>query len=469
MRFDRGFSLALNLLGMVGWLGVAAWALFLLAVLLGVLRLAISPARQSAWLSALPLAAAWLALVVAAFLSPLNITLIFWLFFFSGLLAAAASPAHLEKTFRESPVLAMLGSLLFVIASVVMVSVIFITLQRYFAEAAFARAVRLDASGGSLNDVVIELDKAAQFNRFNDIYYRNLSHALLLRVGEELQAGSGEEQMSAERLQFIQALTGAAINASVRATELSPSNALNWLSRATLYRELVPLVGKEAEDFSLAAGQKALELEPNNPENYLEIGKTYVYLAQSAYQLAQDQQGDAKSATEAAAADWLKQAESAFQKATELKADYAPAHYQLALVYQQQDRLDDAISKMESVARANQMDVGVAFQLGLLYLRRSGEGDLERAENAFGQAVTLAPSYSDAHWFLASIYEQRKEFDKAIEQVEKVLELNPDNELVKTRLERLKEGKAAAELPVPVDEGEGGAVELPAGQPDPVL
>ena len=80
-------------------------------------------------------------------------------------------------------------------------------------------------------------------------------------------------------------------------------------------------------------------------------------------------------------------------------------------------------------------------------MRRNSEGDLERAKNALSYAVSLAPSFSNARWFLATIFEKEGNIDSAIEQVQKVLELNPDNAIVKSRLDRLLKGKLSSALP----------------------
>jgi len=100
------------------------------------------------------------------------------------------------------------------------------------------------------------------------------------------------------------------------------------------------------------------------------------------------------------------------------------------------------------------MDVGAGFQLGVLYLRRGNKDDSGRAQQMFERVIQLAPSYSNARWFLASIYEQKGNFKAAAEQVQKVLELNPENEMVKTRLARLQSGKASNEIPPTVEEGD---------------
>ncbi|NBS41353.1 hypothetical protein EBS80_01720, partial [bacterium] len=90
-------------------------------------------------------------------------------------------------------------------------------------------------------------------------------------------------------------------------------------------------------------------------------------------------------------------------------------------------------------------DVGVAFELGTLYLRRDGTGDLVLAQAQFETAVGLVPTYANARWFLSSIYEKQGNTVGAIEQVKKVLEYNPDNEIVKQRLQQLQSGGGSTE------------------------
>ncbi|MBU0646165.1 tetratricopeptide repeat protein [Patescibacteria group bacterium] len=463
-RFDRGASFALTSLATVGLLGALVWLLFILGTFGRTLSHIFKAREREDWLPSFVLISGWSTLIVAAFLFSLNLTSLFLIFALAGLLASRVMKASVQNTFTQSPRLGLLFSFIFVLVSVGIVSVIFITGQRYLAEAAFGQAIRLDSSGAELTQVVDELDRAAQANRFQDIYYRNLSHALLLRVGEELQSQDQEEQMTQARLQYIQALTGASINAAVRATELAPHSVLNWLTRANTYREFIPIIGADAEKFAMSSGEQAVELEPNNPANYVDLGQTYLLIADNSMAMTQSEDPEVKQEAQAKVDNLLSQAEGVLLQAIELKDDYPVAHYQLAIVYDRQGELEKSIAKMETVAKQNQLDVGVAFQLGLLYLRRNGEDDLNRAQNAFDHAVELAPSYSDARWFLAAVYEQLGDFDSAIEQVLKVQELNPDNQVVAERLESLKAGQAAAELPQPLA-GEEGIVQVPDGQP----
>jgi tetratricopeptide (TPR) repeat protein len=117
-------------------------------------------------------------------------------------------------------------------------------------------------------------------------------------------------------------------------------------------------------------------------------------------------------------ANSLRRSRKRLLKATTLKSNFAPAHYQLALVYEREGKFDQAITKLASVEKYNPSDVGVGFELGTLYVKRSGSGDLEKARVVFEHVVELAPSYSDAHWLLGSVYEKLNLRDLAIKHIE---------------------------------------------------
>ncbi len=448
-RFDRASSFYLTLLPTLGYLGMVA--LFVLLFALGVRSVfhLIQEKSRSEWLSTFVAFGAWLMLVVAGALYSFNLTLMWLLFVLSALLASQVLSKPTVPSQTQAAGVRLLSSVVVGIGSLAFLIGIFFTSQRYVAETAFAKAVRSDRETVPLTEVVANLDRAATLNRYDDRFYRALSQALLLRVNEQLASVSSATELSNESRTYVQALVASAVNAAVRATDLSPNNALNWLMRGTLYRELINLV-PNASTFAISAFEKTIELEPLNPSNWNELGITYLAAAERERPLTASPDKEVAKQAGALVADFMKKAERAFEKAIELKANYAPAHYQLGLAYERQGRLGDAIGKMESVARYNVSDVGVAFQLGQLYMRRSEKRDLARARGAFEYAISLAPSYSNARWFLATIYEQEGNINAAIEQLEKLRELNPDNQLIKSRLDRLVNGQTSPVAPEPL-------------------
>lgn len=463
VRFDRPSSFFLILPVAFGLIGVVMWLAFLIPLLVqGVGHMLRS--RGDEWVQTFIVGTAWITLLAGLALYSANLALLTAFFALSGLIASQVMPEPVQKKFGQTPRVGLLLSFAFILVAVGAVTVIFISGQRYVADIAFAQAVTKDREKGDLNEIIRLLDRAASVNRFDDVYYRNLSQALVLRVAQELSTIKDVTTLKPEDYKRVQDLTAAAVNASVRATELSPQNALNWQLRGSVYRELIPLRVAQAASYAAASFDRAVALEPNNPVPVTELGRTYLATAQLAQQMTAAKDEEVKKQAQEALEKNLALAEQQFNKAISLKADYSPAHYQLAGIYTQQGKLDDAIGKMESVVNYNKTDVGVAFQLGLLYLRRAGKDDTARAQAALEYAVQLSPSYSNARWFLASIYEQQNKADKALEQIQKVSELNPENDLVKSRLERLQKGTVSKVVPAPLEDTPQ-ATSVPNGQP----
>lgn len=445
-RFDRASSHALTLLPTIGAFGVTLLCLFVFFLFLRAVQQVLKPHSREEWLESFVHLMPWIVTILSAFLLPWNMTLTVSFGIFSGLLASQVMRKQTNRSFERSPVAALVCSFVFVLVSFLLLVGVFGTTQRYAAELAFTRAVQLDRAGSDLQEVVKQLDRATTLNKYHDTYYRNLAEALLLRVEEVLSGVSSIDTLTPESAQYVQSLIAASVNAATQATELSFHNVLNWLTRGFVYRELVPLMS-EASEFALASYARATELEPVNPANWTELGKTYLVAGEAVRPLTTAEDEGVATQAQATRAQMFNSAEAAFAQAVELKPNYAPAHYQLALTYVAQGRLDEGIVKMESVALYNPLDVGVQFQLGVLYLTRGSEGDSASAQAAFEKTISLSPEYSNAHWFLASIYESQGDLALAVREVETVLQLNPGNDLVEARLEKLLAGQVSQELP----------------------
>jgi len=157
----------------------------------------------------------------------------------------------------------------------------------------------------------------------------------------------------------------------------------------------------------------------------------------------------------------LTAAEEVFLAAVELKSDYLPAHYYLAAVYERQGKLEQAAARLVALRNNNPADIGLAFQLTQMLIR------LERydiATQELERIVELSPQYSNALWYLASMYEIAGDQEKAIEAIAQVVELNPENEVARERLERLEAGETTTVIPEPIQAGQEGATEVDEGE-----
>ena len=468
VTFDRANADVLTTLTTTGLIGLVLW--LMLAILVatrGTINL-FKDKRPEIWRYILAIDTVFIVSVIARFLYSSNLTLEFTFWLFLGILGALLSREWFKTEFKVSPRAALIMTLVFVLVIVGAVSMLYLIGQRYAADVVFAKAVRLDQEQGSIDDVLDKLSTATRLNRYDDSYLRNLSMALLVKFNQEVGA-----EVNQEKAGLIQGLINDMIAVTRAATEVNPANYQNWANLGYIYHQLIPYV-QGAGDFAVEGIEKAIELSPNNPSNYTELGKVYIAKADLEAPLMQSEDQNAAAEAKTRVEGYLSKAEENLNKAIELKLDYAPAHFQLGLVYDRQGRIGDAITKMEQVALADQRDVGVALQLGILYLRNE---EPEKAKNALEWAVNLAPSFANARWFLATVYEDLGDMESAIAEVKKVLELNPDNQTVQQRLDNLMEFGTSQPpaIPEPVEGGldtaevspERPAVELPEENPEP--
>ena len=195
-----------------------------------------------------------------------------------------------------------------------------------------------------------------------------------------------------------------------------------------------------ADDFALSNYEEALKREPNNPEFYDEMGKIYIMRSDAYATLLSSKDATQRADAQASSKAELDKAAEELNQAIQAKSDYAPAHYDLGILYEREGRIKDAITKLEQVLQVDNKDVGVAFQLGILYYR---DGDKDKALNMFEQIVAIDPTYANARWFLAALYEENGRYDDAIAQVQQVLKTNPGNQTVTDRLQQLLKERAS--------------------------
>lgn len=436
IRFDRGYNTFLTSLATTGLVGTALLLLLFVSIAVCALR-SRSPAASI-------LLVPWVLLFVASWLfaSTMTFTILFWVLF--GLLVSELASREKSYPFASRSSFGTALTLALVFVSVAVVTILFVAVERYGSELAYGKAVELDAQQADEGQIIAALDKAALLNRWSDIGYRALAEALLSQVKTALAA----QEVSSEDMDRVRELIGASVAAAGRATELSPHNVANWEVRGAVYQAIAGVV-EGADAFAINAYKTAHELEPASPVHLTNLGRSYSVFAKRSQTLAQSEDAAIASAAQQQTDEYLRQAESALVAAIELKSDYGPAHYELALVYEVQGRLSEAVTKMESVKRYHPLDVGVAFQLGVLYLK---QGKTVEAKSELRRALELVPTFVNAHWYLAAVYEFDGQLEAASGELEQILAILPNNEAVKAKLARLREGIAATAIPEPIEE-----------------
>ncbi|MBP1767261.1 MAG: putative O-linked GlcNAc transferase-putative TPR-containing transrane protein [Candidatus Aminicenantes bacterium] len=119
----------------------------------------------------------------------------------------------------------------------------------------------------------------------------------------------------------------------------------------------------------------------------------------------------------------VKEAETAYGKALEVKPDYAEAHYNLANIRKTQGRLEEAIGHYGRALQARPGSVEIRNNLGAAL---KALGRTEQAIEQWDKAVALTPTDPFAHFNLALALAEQRKFDLSLGHAEEALRQRPD-------------------------------------------
>lgn len=159
-------------------------------------------------------------------------------------------------------------------------------------------------------------------NSSNEDFRRSFSQTNLI-IANNIASKEQDKITDQDRETITQAIQ-ASIAEAKAAVALNPQKVSNWQYLASVYRNIIN-VAQGAELWTIAAYQRAILLDPQNPVYRLELGGVY-YLLQS-----------------------YADAQRLFEQAATLKPDWANAHYNLAWAMYQQEDYANAAAQMEQV------------------------------------------------------------------------------------------------------------------------
>ncbi len=130
------------------------------------------------------------------------------------------------------------------------------------------------------------------------------------------------------------------------------------------------------------------------------------------------------------------QAISLFNEAIQLDPKSQQAYFQLGLVFMNQKDYTAAIESFENVIELNPEFPDTFFNLGFINALAK---DYAKAEEMYARVVELSPAYLDEALFnLALVQSKLEKTDESIANLEKALQVNPQNELAQNYLNKLK-------------------------------
>ena len=434
IRFSNAPSEILSLLSEIGILGVLAFlALIIVFLVQAVKGIFTDKTASNDGLSGVKIGlfAGWLSLMISWFIYPQNMTLMFTFWLFLTFLVVMNSKEKDIKVInlKSSGKIALLSSFGFIILVVIVVGLLYLGSSRFVAEAEYKTGLDL-INKGELDSGVNKIVRATIINPYEDKFYRNLAQLFIAQVNRDLNNQDLDAQTRANRVQ-----TGIsnATNSTIRASTLNSKDVANWIIQGSTYRSLMQLVDG-AGAWAVKSYEQALTLEPANPFIYVEIARTYITGANLLMPQAEDE------AIKNEIIGYLNEAEKAYNNAIKIKPNYSVAHFEIALIYDLQGRMEEAIARMEDSKALSPNDVGVAFQLAVLYYKNS---QFDKAAVEFARTITLNENHSNARYFLGLLLDKEGRKDLAIGQFEKIAELNPENEQIKQILANLRAGEPA--------------------------
>jgi len=370
----------------------------------------------------------FLGLIFALFLYPFNFSLFFLFWLIIGCFTLLEQDKKIVFDLILSRKVALFFSFIFVLILLGGMGVFILYGQQYFAEKNYYKGLRAFQQG-NLDESLDFIGKAINLNSNMDLYKRDYSRVCLFRLDKLLLDNNLSQEEKQQKAQYLIFL--AINNAKDAAENVAPFNSLNWVTLGFVYQKLIGMVGG-AEDWAAQSYLKATELDRSSPEIFTEVGR--VYLAKSDI-LAQKQKEDESKENK-------KLARNYFQKAIDLKSDYAAPRFLLAMIDVNEGKIQEAINKLQELQQIVPLDQGVAFQLGVLYYNNN---QIDEAQAQFEKAVLIDYNYSNARYFLGLIYDKKGNKNKAIEQFEIIEKFNPENQEVKKILNNLREGRQALE------------------------
>jgi Flp pilus assembly protein TadD len=170
--------------------------------------------------------------------------------------------------------------------------------------------------------------------------------------------------------------------------------------------------------------------DPQEAQKHLAAGRDYLKRGDAAAAVQELEKAASKDANSKeiqfnlglayAQAGRYQEAVQAFEAALTLGAD-ASTHSNLGVVYYKMGRLEDAVAQYQEALKLNPGDAEVRSNLAAAYVQL---GRLDEAQAEYEKALALVPGLAEAFYGLGMVYAAKGEKQKAIESLQRFLELD---------------------------------------------
>ncbi|MFA6272231.1 MAG: tetratricopeptide repeat protein [Patescibacteria group bacterium] len=419
LRFDRSYNELFQLFATVGFFATVLFAgLFLWSIVKIGKRVLSAKQPDDSWIYLATVTVAFLVLFLSVFLHHFSsITyLLFWILL--GLCGNIVSTKTKKIDFQKSSLSNFAFSILFALLMVGSVSFIYFGTRLLVSEHNFAKAETI-ANDTSKSGIVSQyLEKSVEQAPWNAQYR--------LSLAEQYVVASSLDENSTKVAQFL----ADAKSAVDYAVKKSPKNVIIIERSAEIYRVINNLNGPVSVADVFDTYTDAITLDSNNA--YLIYNVANVYYA-SAQTLGQSD--TITPEIEEEINNLLASAEQDARKAMDLKENYWEAKLIFAKILKMQEKTQEAVDVLTGSVSLNPYNLALREELGKDLIDLN---ELDQAKEQFQIIISLQPDHANAHFWLAVVYETKGEKESAISELEKVLETNPDNEMILNKISTLK-------------------------------
>lgn len=333
LTFFRSSSFALELMATTGLLGIVTFGFLIFRVL-----------REKNFFLPLILA------LIASLVLPFSFTLLALLFILLGLFAIVCihnnphkygdaefslvaikdgflrrlhNGEHVEQSKAERRISKVLPSIFLVLLLAVLALPLYLVGRFAMSDLIFQQSLVAASKNDGINTYQLQTEAINTFP-YRDIYYRSFSQTNLALANAIATNQPKDASPSATAQSNILKLIQQSISAGRTAVTISPATSFNWNNLSSIYRSLIGF-GQNADKFTVLTLNQAIALDPNNPQQYVDLGGVY-------YQLGQFD-------------DAIRQ----FQTAVNLKQDYANGYYNLGHALQEKGQYEQAMAMYQTV------------------------------------------------------------------------------------------------------------------------
>jgi len=411
--FNFGYSYFSSIPAKVGLLGFLSWLLFIVMMVWNSIKLLFKKTDDliSHKLNLIH-SFSVLFLILVLFIHVPSVVVLFVFFIFTGLFVGSLSRNGLYKSVEVSVEDSPKKGFLFIFSIVVLM--ILSTYLGYMSSRQFVSTIMLEKAKYNLNSGDLPSTQKNIINSVNllmtDSNLSALSEYYRIEISRLLQTQDLNNQGT---IDSFKELLGNSRNAAGAAINFDRSNYRNYVSMADLYAQLSALKFEGAYEEAITFYSKARETNPRNPLLFVSMARTGF------------------------AANKNDEAKKYIEEALKIKPNFVDAIFLLSQIQASEGDTVNAIKNVGDLISVEPNNSNLYFQLGLL---RYNDKNFGGAISSFEKAVIIQPYFANAKYFLGLSYEKNGRHNDAILQFEDLKTLNPDNEEIKTILNKLKSG-----------------------------